>query len=76
MNRNIAYLSLLDKHEKAMHNRSRKATHEQFVCIKVSSMCLFSWYPCGKSDNNNKYVLLRDPCGKTYIQYSKPHVNH
>ncbi|KAK3746958.1 hypothetical protein QZH41_002511 [Actinostola sp. cb2023] len=30
MNRNIAYLSLLDKHEKAMHNRSRKATHEQF----------------------------------------------
>lgn len=33
MNRNIAYLSLLEKHERAMKNRSRMATHEQFVRI-------------------------------------------
>lgn len=33
MNRNIAYLSLLEKHEKAMKNRNLKATHEQFVSI-------------------------------------------
>jgi hypothetical protein len=44
MNRNIAYLTLLDKHEKAMRNRNRKTTHEQLVglliyCIYVDQVC-------------------------------------
>ncbi|XP_031562597.1 coiled-coil domain-containing protein 177-like isoform X2 [Actinia tenebrosa] len=29
MNRNIAYLTTLEKHERAMRNRNRKTTHEQ-----------------------------------------------